>query len=51
MAEQRVVLRAIARRTDLLAPDPAPEPARHRNVTMVPGHRTRVIMQARRASS
>jgi cytochrome P450 len=36
MAEQRVVLEAIARRTDLMAPDPAPERARMRNVTMIP---------------
>ena len=36
MAEQRVVLEAIARRTDLVAPDPASEPPRMRNVTMIP---------------
>jgi cytochrome P450 len=36
MAEQRVVLQAIARRTDLMAPDPAPERPRMRNVTMIP---------------
>ena len=36
MAEQRVVLEAIARRTDLRAPDPAPESPRMRNVTMIP---------------
>jgi cytochrome P450 len=36
MAEQRVVLEAIARRTDLAAPDPTPERARMRNVTMIP---------------
>jgi cytochrome P450 len=36
MAEQRVVLEAIARRTDLTAPDPAPERPRMRNVTMIP---------------
>jgi cytochrome P450 len=36
MAEQRVVLEAIARRTDLLAPDPAPARPRMRNVTMIP---------------
>ncbi|MGH2859634.1 MAG: cytochrome P450 [Solirubrobacteraceae bacterium] len=36
MAEQRVVLRAIARRTDLVAPERAPEPPRMRNVTMIP---------------
>ena len=36
MAEQRVVLAAIARRTDLRAPDPRPEHPRQRNVTMIP---------------
>jgi hypothetical protein len=30
------VLEAIARRTDLVAPDPAPERPRMRNVTMIP---------------
>jgi cytochrome P450 len=47
MAEQRVVLRAIARRTDLHAPDPRPERARHRNVTMIPQHGTKVVLDAR----
>ena len=51
MAEQRVVLRAIARRTDLELVDPAPEPARHRNVTMVPGHGTQVVLRGRRAAA
>jgi cytochrome P450 len=50
MAEQRVVLRAIARRADLEAPDPRPEHARHRNVTMIPAGGARVVMTARRAS-
>jgi cytochrome P450 len=36
MAEQRVVLDAIARRTDLVAPHPAAERPRMRNVTMIP---------------
>jgi cytochrome P450 len=49
MAEQRVVLRAIARRTDLAAADPRPERARHRNVTMIPEHRTRVVLRHRGA--
>jgi cytochrome P450 len=49
MAEQRVVLEAIVRRTDLYAPDPAPEHARHRNVTMIPAGGARVVMTARRA--
>ena len=47
MAEQRVVLRAIARRTDLEAADPRPERPRHRNVTMIPADGARVIMRAR----
>jgi cytochrome P450 len=47
MAEQRVVLRAIARRTRLEAADPAPERARHRNVTMIPAAGARVVMASR----
>jgi cytochrome P450 len=47
MAEQRVVLRAIARRTQLEAADPAPERARHRNVTMIPAAGARVVMTSR----
>jgi len=47
MAEQRVVLREIARRTDLHAPDPRPERARHRNVTMIPEAGGRVVMSSR----
>jgi cytochrome P450 len=49
MAEQRVVLEAITRRTDLVAPDPEPEHARMRNVTMIPSHGCRVRVTARRA--
>jgi hypothetical protein len=45
------VLRAIARRTDLTAPDPAPERARHRNVTMIPARGARVVMTARRPAA
>jgi cytochrome P450 len=45
MAEQRVVLEAIARRTDLRAVDPAPESPRMRNVTMIPGNRCAVVVQ------
>jgi cytochrome P450 len=45
MAEQRVVLRAITARTDLSAPDPAPEPARLRNVTMIPRGGGRVVVE------
>jgi cytochrome P450 family 135 len=48
MAEIRVVLRAIARRTDMLAPDPEPERVVHRNVTMIPAHGARVKLVARR---
>jgi cytochrome P450 len=47
MAEQRVVLRAIARRTDLVAPDSASEEARQRNVTMIPRHGCRVFVQCK----
>lgn len=47
MAEQRVVLRAIARRTDMHAPDPKPERLRHRNVTMVPAQGTIVTIDSR----
>ena len=49
MAEQRVVLAAIARRTDLSAPDPAPEIGRQRNVTMIPNHGCRVVVGAKHA--
>ena len=48
MAEQRVVLRAIMERVDLEAPDPAPEPARQRNVTMIPRDGGRVVVRSRR---
>jgi cytochrome P450 len=48
MAEQRVVLEAIARRTDLAAPDPRPEGSRMRNVTMIPRHGCRVLVTGRR---
>jgi cytochrome P450 len=47
MAEQRVVLEAVARRTDMSAPDPQPEHARHRNVTMIPARGSRVVMHSR----
>jgi hypothetical protein len=50
MAEQRVVLAAIARRTDMTAPDPAPESARQRNVTMIPSQGGRVVVQHKRAA-
>jgi cytochrome P450 len=50
MAEQRVVLAAIARRTDLVAPDPRPEPARQRNVTMIPRYGGRILVTGKRAA-
>jgi cytochrome P450 len=48
MAEQRVVLAAMARRLDLEADRPEPEHALHRNVTMIPAHGTRVLVRSRR---
>jgi cytochrome P450 len=50
MAEQRVVLRAIVRRTDLVAPDPQPERVLHRNVTMIPAKGARVTVTSKRAA-
>lgn len=47
MAEQRVVLSAIAARTDMRAADAAPEKLRHRNVTMVPAQGAHVVLDAR----
>jgi cytochrome P450 len=49
MAEQRVVLEAMARRLDLAPDDPAPEHAQHRNVTMIPSRGARVIVRSRSA--
>jgi cytochrome P450 len=49
MAEQRIVLREMARRLDLEADDPAPEHAVHRNVTMIPARGGRVVVRAKRA--
>jgi cytochrome P450 len=48
MTEQRVVMEAVARRTDMVADDPAPERAVHRNVTMIPSRGARVIVSDRR---
>ncbi len=48
MAEQRVVLRAMAGRLDLEAADPRPERPKHRNVTMIPARGGRVVVRARR---
>jgi cytochrome P450 len=47
MAEQRVVLEAMARRLDLEADDPEPERAVHRNVTMIPSRGARVVIRSR----
>jgi cytochrome P450 len=48
MAEQRVVLAAVARRTDLEFDDPEPERVVHRNVTMVPSRGATVVVRAKR---
>jgi len=48
MAEQRVVLAAMARRLDLEPDRPEPEHALHRNVTMIPARGARAIVRARR---
>ena len=47
MAEQRMVLRAMAERLDLEADDPEPERAVHRNVTMIPSRGARVVARSR----
>jgi cytochrome P450 len=47
MAEQQLVLAAIARRTDLAAANSAPERARQRNVTMIPGRGGEVVLHAK----
>ncbi len=47
MAEQRIVLREIARQLDLVATTPRPEGPKHRNVTMIPARGGRVIVRAR----
>lgn len=50
MAEQRIVLRAIARRTDLVTARPEPEGLRWRNVTMIPARGGEVVLTARRTA-
>jgi cytochrome P450 len=50
MAEQRVMVEAIARRCDLEAPDLAPEKPRMRNVTMIPASGCRIRVGTRRPS-
>jgi cytochrome P450 len=47
MAEQRVVLEAMARRLDLEAAEPEPEHALHRNVTMIPARGARAVLRSR----
>jgi cytochrome P450 len=47
MAEQRVVLREMARRLDIEAVSPKPERPKHRNVTMIPSRGGRVVIRAR----
>jgi cytochrome P450 len=47
MAEQRIVLREMARRLDLEAAEPEPEHATHRNVTMIPAKNARVVIRNR----
>ncbi|HTX45444.1 MAG TPA: cytochrome P450 [Solirubrobacteraceae bacterium] len=48
MAEQRVVLRAMAARLDLEAADDRPERPKHRNVTMIPARGGRVVIRSKR---
>jgi cytochrome P450 len=47
MAEQRVVLREMARRLDLEPDRPEPERPQHRNVTMIPARGGRVVLRRR----
>jgi cytochrome P450 len=47
MAEQRVVMEAMARRLDLVADRPEPETAIHRNVTMIPSRNASVKLVSR----
>ncbi|HKG39391.1 MAG TPA: cytochrome P450 [Conexibacter sp.] len=48
--EQRIVLRAVVRRTELQAPDPRPERVLHRNATMIPARGAIVRVVRRRAA-
>jgi cytochrome P450 len=48
MAEQRIVLREMARRLDIAAVGAEPEHARHRNVTMIPSKGAKVVIRAKR---
>jgi cytochrome P450 len=49
MAEQRVVLREMARRLEIECVNPKPERPKHRNVTMIPARGGRVVIRARAA--
>jgi cytochrome P450 len=51
MAEQRVVLTAMANRVDLEPDDPEPERVLHRNVTMIPARGARVVVRNRRPAA
>jgi cytochrome P450 len=42
--EMKIVLRAFLERADLSAPDPRPEKAKVRNITLAPGRGTRVVL-------
>jgi len=44
--EMRIVLRAILERADLSAPDPKPERAKIRNITLAPGEGARVTLDS-----
>jgi cytochrome P450 len=48
--EIRTVLQEVVARTELRAPDPAPERTRLRNVTLIPRRGARVVMDRRRAA-
>jgi cytochrome P450 len=48
MAEQRMVMAAMARRLDLEAATSRPERPKHRNVTMIPSRGGRVVIRGRR---
>ncbi|HEY5261078.1 MAG TPA: cytochrome P450 [Solirubrobacteraceae bacterium] len=48
MAEQRVVLKTMARRLDLQADRRDPERAQHRNVTMIPARGAQAVLHSRR---
>ncbi|MFN8114451.1 MAG: cytochrome P450 [Solirubrobacterales bacterium] len=49
MAEQKIVLETIVRRSDLTYADPEPEREIHRNVTLVPKHGGRVVVKRKLA--